>query len=525
MVKETNNYDTHKTMTKIPPYSYLAVPFNIVEGNGTQKFKDYINMLCTKYKDSSEEDNENKTTWIPGRVFREKRILFREQMSFPHFQPLFDAFACNKPDGNRMPDSSLYVLSLQRYGKEELFDKLLTLGYDVNDDTKEEIEFCIHNTENSFDAVKMIININASVGIIVIPIAANLSIDKFQWFMYLIREISQKAIKEKDKKEDRWSIKDKILEWMNDFTGCYTFTSEVAQHLSFVIDETERDNYSQRQLLLRISGSQRFENASKPSHADFLDLPGQLHICSMTEGTIIMTIAKAGIKDKEHFKRIYSTEQTERYIVFMSVLIQRYALIGIIRQLTKMGKQMSKQSSEKGISRSPKEYVYHPIDTFMRATASMKQMLRHLRLAIISWWNGKHISKIDMLALQREQIKEASLIRIENYFSHISEYSLYNDFYQMCSNAYGITKLYEEIEQKMSMLSTYLTQESDDRHEKAEWLLSIIIAILTVTSTTNDISQLLRGELEQPWLFIAGLTFAIVIFFFIFRAIFKNMRS
>lgn len=129
-----------------------------------------------------------------------------------------------------------------------------------------------------------------------------------------------------------------------------------------------------------------------------------------------------------------------------------------------------------------------------------------------------------MLALQREQVKTASLIRIENYFSHISEYSLYNEFYQMCSKAYGITMLYTEIEQKMSMLNTYLTQQSDDRHERAEWLLSIIMAILTVTSATNDISQLSSGVVKQPWLFIMGLSFAVVIFFYIFRAIFKNMR-
>lgn len=148
----------------------------------------------------------------------------------------------------------------------------------------------------------------------------------------------------------------------------------------------------------------------------------------------------------------------------------------------------------------------------------------HTQLTIVSWWNGKSKSKIDMLALQRDQIKAVSLIRIENYFSHISEYSLYNDFYQMCSNANGITKLYEEIEQKMAMLSTYLTQQSDDRHEKAEWQLSIILAILTVTSATNDITQLSKGILGQPWLFIVGLTFAVAIFFYIFRAIFKNMR-
>lgn len=523
-MKETNNNAIHETMTKIPPYSYLVVPFNIVEGKGTQKFKDYIAMLSLEYAESEGNPDRDKLTWIPGRVFREKRILFREQMAYPHYQPLFDAFACNEPKGDMMPDSSLYVLSLQRYGEEELFDNTLTLTLGDNDDTKEEIEFTIHNMKNSFDAVKIIVNINASVGLIVVPVATNLSIDKFQRFIYLIREISQRAIKEKDKEEDAWSIQDKILEWMKDFSGCYTLTSQEAQHLSFVIDETYRDSQLQRQLLLRISGSRQIGNADKLSVEKFLELPGQLHICSVMEGTTIMTILKDGIEDKAHFKRMYSTEQTERYIVFMSVLIQRYALIGIVRQLTKLGKLISVKSTETPIIRSPKESILHPIGTLLRAAASIKRMVMHIRLTIVSWWNGKPKSKIDMLALQRDQIKAVSLIRIENYFSHISEYSLYNDFYQMCSNANGITKLYEEIEQKMAMLSTYLTQQSDDRHEKAEWQLSIILAILTVTSATNDITQLSKGILGQPWLFIVGLTFAVAIFFYIFRAIFKNMR-
>lgn len=473
-------------MIKVPQYSYLVVPFNIIESNSTNKFKAYVDnltMLSAVSKDSTNEQLVKQKTWIPGRVFRKKKILFREQMAYSHFKQIFNAFACNDSDGNKMPDSSICVLNLNRYSDEELFDKPLNLILDKSDNVSDKIEFAIHNMENSFDAVKLILNINASVGLIVIPVATSLGIGEFQRFIYLIRNISKRSIKQKGSDEKTWSIQNRIEEWMSDFDGCYVLTCQEAQHLSFLINEKALPIEEQQQLILKIARSQQIVTSNKTSGVDFLEVPNQLLICSAMEGTAIMTIAERGIDNITHFKNMYSTEQTERYIVFMSVLLQRYALICIIHQLTKLGNQMNNATT------------------------------------------NRPSSPIDMLTLQREQVKAASLIRIENYFSHISEYSLYNEFYQMCSNSHGIKQLYTEIEQKMSMLNTYLTQQSDDRHEKAEWQLSIILAILTVTSATNDISQLSSGVLKQPWLFIIGLLFAITIFFYIFKMIFKNLRK
>lgn len=160
-------------MIKVPPYSYLVVPFNILGSNGTNKFKDYIGnlkMLSSNSKDSANEQLIKQNTWIPGRVFREKRILFREQMVYSHYKRIFNAFACNDFDGNKIPDSSICVLNLNRYSDEELFDKPLNLVLDESDNISDKIEFAIHNMENSFDAVKLILSINASVGLIVIPV-------------------------------------------------------------------------------------------------------------------------------------------------------------------------------------------------------------------------------------------------------------------------------------------------------------------------------------------------------------------
>ena len=77
----------------------------------------------------------------------------------------------------------------------------------------------------------------------------------------------------------------------------------------------------------------------------------------------------------------------------------------------------------------------------------------------------------------------------------------------------------------MSMLNKYLTQQTEETHERAELQLSVILAILTVTSTTSDITNLSKGVVEQPWLFIIALIFMISFVTYLYSTIFRNMRK
>lgn len=461
----------------ITPYSYLIIPFAIHK-DGATKFRALIDKYVGVQDSLIREDN---ATWIPGRVVkrRYKGRLFRENMVYPHFNHIFEAFACNDESGWMMPPNDCYVFALNRFGDEECFDKPLLFDFGTGC-----FEFGIFNNKHSFDAVKMMLNINSSVGLLVVPVSSMISFDKYKKFIGSLRKISSPSIKTKDTEEAPWSIQNKLEEWMMEFMGCYHFFSEEALHLTYLVQEGNCIDDDLRQQLLNMVKSQSVKTLANSIEPNLIEVQNQLVICSSLEGISILTMSGKGILDIDGFKKYYGTEQTERYIITMSVILQRYALISMIDQVTKLGEHIRQK------------------DTMKRHT------------------------KENFLNILREQVKSVSLIRIKNYFSEVSNHVLYNEFYQMCCSSFGINNLYVEIEQKMSMLNTYLTQQSDEKRERAEWQLSVILAILTVTSATNDIVQLasIGDTIKQPWLFIIGLSFAIGIFIFIFRAIFKNMR-
>lgn len=459
----------------IYPYSYLIVPFAIHQ-DGATKFCTLIDKYVGVRNSLIQEE---QSTWIPGRVVkrRYKGQLYRENMVYPHFSQIFEAFACNDKLGLMMPPNDCYVFALNRFGDEECFDKPLLFDFGTGS-----FEFGIFNNKNSFDAVKMVVNVNSSVGLLVVPVSSNISFDEYKMFIGSLRKISSPTIKTKDTEETPWSIQNKIEEWMMEFKGCYHFFSEEALHLTYLVQEGESIDDSLRQQLLNMVKNQSVKTLANSIEPNLIEVQNQLVICSSLEGIGILIMSGKDILNSDGFKKYYGTEQTERFIITMSVVMQRYALISMIDKVTKLGEHIRQK------------------DTLKRHT------------------------KENFLSILREQVKAVSLIRIKNYFSEVSNHVLYNEFYQMCCSSFGINKLYIEIEQKMSMLNTYLTQQSDEKHEKAEWLLSIIMAFLTVSSATNDISQLSKDIIGQPWLFISGLTFAILVFIFIFRAIFKNMR-
>lgn len=461
----------------INPYSYLIVPFAIHK-DGINKFRALIDKYVGVQDSLIQEEN---ATWIPGRVIkrRYKGQLYRDNMVYPHFSRIFEAFACNDKSGLRMPPNDCYVFALNRFGDEECFDKPLL--FDIGTGC---FEFGIFNNKHSFDAVKMVVNTNSSVGLLIIPVSSNISFDEYKKFIGSLRKISSPSIITKDTKETPWSIQNKLEKWMEEFKGYYHFFCEEALHLTYLVQEGNSIDDHLRQQLLNMVKNQNVKTLANSIEPNLIEVQNQLVICSSLEGISILTMSGNGILDIDGFKKYYGTEQAERYIITMSVIMQRYALISMIDQVTELGEHIRQKDTQ------------------------------------------KRYAKENFLNTLREQVKAVSLIRIKNYFSEVSNHVLYNEFYQMCCSSFGINNLYQEIEQKMSMLNTYLTQQSDEKREKAEWQLSIILAILTVTSATNDIVQLasVGDKIKQPWLFIIGLSFAIGVFIFIFRAIFKNMR-
>ncbi len=505
-------------MINIGTYSYLISPFFIKEGAGIERFKSYINNL------SSDDDADfSELSWKQGRVIRynSKRLLFREGVFYPHFMKRFASFADNHGGASEVLND-VHVLSLQKKDLERYYDEHLVFNPDP-DSTDIKIDFTIHNFANSFDAVKLVVNLNSQVGLLIIPIPTKLPLDNFAEFIYFIRKTSSKAVKIADSDEKLWSINDFLDNIMGDFRGCYDFITDEAHHLSYLLLENDVIDDDTRSCILSISEKMKGGNIDSLEKCLIKEIPNQLLISSSAEGTIILSRIDEKIKNSEQFAEYYKIEQTERYIIYMTLIMQRYSLLKLVKKLTEISYNIKHDTPK--CYKTPKQKT---ID-FLKKAISLKgyfQFIKHAVLHIFHWWHGRTQSnKKRIIDELREQVKILSLIRIENYFSIISEYSLYNEFYQMCSASLGIDKLYTEIEQKMSMLNTYLTQQTEEVHERAELQLSIILAILTVTSTTSDIIALSSEHVKQPWLFIIALIFMITFVTYLYSTIFKSMRK
>ena len=504
-------------MIHLGTYSYLISPFFIKDGEGVERFKSYLKKMS-----SNDESDKSGMSWQQGRVIRykSKRLLYREGVFYPHFMEHFASFADNY-GGESEVSNDVHVLSLQKNDVEKYYDEHLVLNLDP-DNSDAQFDFTIHNFDNSFDAVKLVVNLNSQVGLLVIPVSTKLPLPNFADFVYLIRKTSSKAIKKVDSDEDLWSINDFLANIMEDFKGCYDFITDEAHHLSYLLLENDVIDDDSRSCVLRIPEKLKGGNEDSLEKNLIKEVPNQLLITTSAEGTIVLSRIDKSIKTNKQFAEYYKIEQTERYIIYMTLIIQRYSLLRLIKKLTEISYNIKRDESCCSIS--PKQKTINLIKKLI-SPKNYFLFIIHSISQLYHWWHGEQSNRKRIIDELREQVKLLSLIRIENYFSIISEYSLYNEFYQMCSASLGVDKLYKEIEQKMSMLNTYLTQQTEETHERAELQLSVILAILTVTSTTSDITNLSKGVVEHPWLFIIALIFMISFVTYLYSTIFRNMRK
>ena len=95
----------------------------------------------------------------------------------------------------------------------------------------------------------------------------------------------------------------------------------------------------------------------------------------------------------------------------------------------------------------------------------------------------------------RDTLKSLILTRVNAQFYTISDVlDNLNNYYKHLCQSYQLEPLYDEAEKKTAMVNTFLNQIHEANNELADqqqnrqnWFLSIILAILTVTSASNDI--------------------------------------
>ena len=95
----------------------------------------------------------------------------------------------------------------------------------------------------------------------------------------------------------------------------------------------------------------------------------------------------------------------------------------------------------------------------------------------------------------RDTLRNLIQTRVNSQFFTISEQvDNLNNYYSHLCQSYQLAPLYEEAEKKIEMVNTFLGQVHEANNELADqqqnrqnWFLSIVLAILTVTSASNDI--------------------------------------
>ncbi len=196
-----------------------------------------------------------------------------------------------------------------------------------------------------------------------------------------------------------------------------------------------------------------------------------IYIGSSIEGGAIMTIDS---KDSSDFIKQFDTASlSHRYMwIYVMLIMQRHILLQIIHSLALMN-----------------ENDYHS----SRIDKSLKQLRKYMEC----------IAKI----------------KVNTYFSSISDYTQHNEFYNFCCNNLGIDKLFGELGQKMNTLNEYLEQLSDIKKENTQEELTIIVAIFTLASASNDSLDLLDKigflHLEQNSTYIL-LVVLVVLFLLLF---------
>lgn len=217
---------------------------------------------------------------------------------------------------------------------------------------------------------------------------------------------------------------------------CVSFNPNRCHHFTYYHADTKDCDNELKTDFLRIvhSENKKYEVVDDVNES-IIKTFENVYIGSSVEGSAVMTLNN---ENNEQFFSEFSRGNLQRYIwIYMMIAVQRYILLYMLERLTDIDDHNSGPS---------------------------KVSLKHLR--------GFY--------------RKLNEIKVNTYFTDISEFSHQNKFYQFCSRQLGIQRFFIEIDQKMQSLNDDLIQLSNFKKEKSQRILAYIVAILTIASASND---------------------------------------
>ena len=472
------------------PQSYLIVPFYVEQTEQNERF-------WGKYIDNF--SNEEGGKWTVSKLVAEDQAVFKDSAYFEYVQQFFRAFRGDAVS-NSLQDE-YHVLELKdgsefskKVKDKEYIDTEYVFESPYHACKGEKYSFSIQCHSGSIDSIRILYNFPAKTGLLIVPIRPiEIPFHKYPDFLGNLRFTRINCIMKKGSCDVQFSLNNLFDSLMSDFKGHYVRANkDFVQHLSFILINNEIVNDDYANVLSDITRCRTHSDIRKNEACKILKLFHNLMIGASYEGTTVfygLKIADRGTEERRKQRNVYALEQRERIVLYFIIVLQRHILLRVINELTK------------------------DIKTSNGFLIKVRKL--------ISPHSNRSLKKL------RKELGVVCKTKVNNSFTSISDIPEANDYYRFCCNALEIEKLYEEIDSKVKMLNSYLTQESNVSKERADWHLSIILATLTVMSASNDgidIIDRINAHGNYRWLYYAGIILAIIFVTYLFVTIIRTRR-
>lgn len=420
----------------------------------------------------------NESSWKPLNMKIESDVFFNHIQSF-----LQKSVTGAEGELNQMKSCDLFIYSLVDKGWDRFFGGQSTFEMDLDGG---KTAFFIPNNKNSFESPKLIVYPDASVGIIIIPIEIKRddnkrrksseaqegvpapTMDTLMTLNYRLHKMDNQAPTIRCQKPTglKEEFKSYFFAKMNLFANLlgvdYDVDSEKPiafqlsllverllsmMHVNYImtnkkrchvftylhIDEDKDLTEDEQDNLLRISRCENEKYQIIRKNETIKQTFKNIYLIVSVEGGAMMTCGNA-----DFFKSFKTDSLQQRYIwLYLLALIQRYSLINMSKVIGDIDDTNDKQ-------------------------------------------------KIVSLKRLRDLSDRLTRIKVNTYYSDISDYKQHNEFYRFCTEELGVVRLLSDMGQKMDDLDDCLKQKADKNSENIQLLLAIFVAFLTVFSGCND---------------------------------------
>lgn len=426
-------------------------------------------------------------------IWKPLNMKIEEDVFFPHIQSFLQKSVKGKEgELNQMKSCDLFIYSLDDINWEQNF---------FGDKNSYEMvwkggrtEFFFPNSTSTFESVKLILYPDASVGVLIIPIEMKrneivmnnedtvglnpknmrsimefnyrihktdqqkpqlqyklpgILINEYKCFFYeKMKKLSQMIGVDYDKQKevpltfDLPILVDSLLSLMG---LSYSLTNRKRCHvLSYIHSKDDKDLIDlEKDDFLRISRCENHQYQIINGDNDIMQTFKNIYLAASVEGGAIMV--NGNLDFFNHFK---TDTLPKRYIwLYLLAIIQRYSLINMSKAIGEIDDTSDKR-------------------------------------------------KIVSLQKLRDLSDRLTRVKVNTYFSDVSDYEQHNDFYHFCNKKLGVTRLLDDMEQKTGTLGDCLKQKADKNSENIQLLLAILVALLTVCSGCNDCFELFKNILN-----------------------------